>query len=47
MKENVGCLQLVLWGIIAVMCFMGVGSMQAKDSSGDEIDSELEPDVRG
>ena len=29
------------------MCFMGVGSMQAKDSSGDEIDSELEPDVRG
>ena len=47
MRENVGRLLLMLWGIIAVVCFMGVGSIQAKDSSGDEVDSELESDVRG
>ena len=47
MREIVDRLLLVLWGIIAVVCFVGVGSTQAKDSSGDEVDSELESDVRG
>ena len=47
MRENVDHLLLVLWGIIAVVCFVGVGSIQAKNSSRDEVDSELEPDVRG